>query len=194
MKKIVKIALVAGLVVNTSCSVIPGKAHFTRGQPESLLSVATESVNVDLNQRNALVQLTNWVNRQEPANAVLNCSNMQVCERAANVLDQFGIPYEKRDSASNVATLNYERIMARDCDNRYMTNHINPYNLNHPTFGCSTAVNMVQHIRDKRQITDPLLLGDYDGFKAAQNYDSYLSREFEDRVIEVEQESVIGNR
>jgi hypothetical protein len=194
MKNLKKLTVLFALCATFACTEIPGEAHFTRGQPEDLLSVSNESVNIDLNQRNALVQLTNWVNRQEPSNAVLNCSNMQVCSRAANVLDQFGIPYERRESASNIATLNYERIMARDCENRFITNHINPYNLNHPTYGCSTAVNIVQMVKDKRQFTDPLVLGDYDGFKGAQNYDSYLSREFEGRVIRVEQESVIDRR
>lgn len=55
-----------------------------------------------------------------------------------------------------------------------MDNSINPYNLNHRTFGCSTAVNMVQMVGDKRQFTSPALLDFRDGENAVQDYETYL--------------------
>lgn len=192
MKKTILSSFIV-LSVLTSCSEIPKESYWDRGQAESLLSVSTEAVTIDLNQRNALAQLTNWLNRQEPANAILSCSNRRMCTRAGQVLDQFDVAYEERAGAGNNVSLVYERVMSRDCENRFITNHINPYNMNHPTFGCSTAANHVQMVGDKRQFTDPLLLGPYDGQKAAQDYDSYLSRDFDNKVIEAQQESVVDN-
>ena len=191
MKLVVKFLALALVIGQAACTVIPKSAYSDQWKAESLVDVSTESVNVDLGRRNALAQLANMIRSQEPTSATLYCSNMQVCDRAGSFLDNNGIPYEIRNAESNVASLSFERPVARDCDNRFIDNRINPYNLHHPTFGCASGVNSVQMIRDKRQITDPLILGPYDGFKATQNYDSYQAREFDDRVIEVEQESVI---
>ena len=187
----IKLAAVILLIGQTACSVIPHEAYSDQWKHEALLDVATESINVDLGRRNALAQIANMVNSQQPSNAVLYCSNMHVCDRAASFLDNYGVPYEIRKAESNVASLNFERIVTRDCENRFISNHTNPYNLHHPTFGCASSLNTLQMVRDKRQITDPLILGPYDGFKATQNYDSYQARQFEDEVIQVEQESVI---
>lgn len=185
------VILLAGAV--QSCSKIPDEAYFTRGQPESLLSVNTEAITIDLAQRNALATLTSYVSSEDASRAVVTCSNGLVCTRAQAVLDQYNVPYDVVSGATNSVAIEYDRIEARDCDNRFISNHNNPYNLNHPTFGCSMAMNQVMMVRDKRQYTDPLVLGPYDGFKAAQNYDTYLSRQVDDRVIQVQQESVSGN-
>jgi type IV pilus biogenesis protein CpaD/CtpE len=76
-------------------------------------------------------------------------------------------------SADNNVTLVYERIQARDCESRYIDNPVNPYNLNHPTFGCSLAVNMVQMVSDKRQFTNPAIMDYPDAFKAGQAMQAY---------------------
>lgn len=176
MKKHIILALSLATTLG-ACSNIPPQAYFNRGEPESLLNVSNEQVTVDISQRNGLQQLTQSVNKHTPSSAELSCSNRMLCERASEVLDQFNIPYRQVGSVGNSVTLTYKTIVARDCNNRYIDNPINPYNLNHPTFGCSIAVNQVQMVSDKRQFVDPALLGSYDGFKGAQNYDSYLSRQ-----------------
>jgi len=180
------------LLAVQSCSRIPEEAGFTRGQPESLLSVNSESISIDLGQRNAIAQLANYLNN-EPSRAVVTCSNDLVCARAKTILNSYDVAYEVQSGASNSVEVIFDRISARDCDNRFVSNHINPYNLNHTTYGCSTAMNQAMMVRDKRQFIDPLVLGPYDGFKASQNYDSYLSREVNDRVIQATQESISGN-
>jgi hypothetical protein len=50
---------------------------------------------------------------------------------------------------------------------------INPYNLNHPTFGCTIASNMVQMVSDKREFTNPGLTGEADGLKTSQRVGFY---------------------
>ena len=129
-----------------------------------------------MRQRNGLQQLTQLVNTKPPSHAQLTCSNRMMCDRATEILDQYKVSYQKTNGSVNTVTLTYKDIQARDCENRYIDNHINPYNLNYPTFGCSVSVNQVQMVSDKRQFVDPVLLGSYDGEKAVQNYDSYLSR------------------
>ena len=92
-------------------------------------------------------------------------------------MDQFNIPYEVVEGAKNTVELTFEEIVAKDCNNSFVSNHINPYNLNHTTFGCSTALNQVQMVSDKTQFTNPKLLGSYDGQKAVQNAEAYLAKE-----------------
>lgn len=193
MKKfsILAVVLVVGLV--QSCTRIPDQEGFSRGQPENLLSVNSESVSIDLNQRNAMAQLVNYVNNSEISRAIITCANGLLCSRVESVLEQYGVPYDVQSGPTDSVAVVYDRIIARDCDNKFYSNHINPYNLNHATFGCSTAMNQALMVRDKRQFTDPLVLGPYDGFKAAQNYDSYLSREVDNRTIKAERESISGS-
>lgn len=190
MNKVFGLVAVSFLFALSACDIIPGRAHFTRGQPESLLSVSTESVVVDLSQRNSAAQLVSWLGKSEPARAFVECSNAVYCGRAVQIIDDYNIPYEEVKGPSNSVTLVYENIVARDCENRFLTNHNNPYNLNHPTFGCSMAVNQAQMVRDKRQFVDPLVTGPYDGAKGAQDYDTYLSRDIDNRIIQAERETV----
>lgn len=193
MKLFSKFAVAALVLGQTACSIIPQAGYSDQWKFESLIDVTTESVNVDLGRRNALAQVANLTSSPNLASATLYCSNTQLCERTAKLLRSKDVSYEIKQAETNVASLNFERPVARDCDNRFITNHINPYNLHHPTFGCANGINSAQMIRDKRQVTDPLILGPYDGFKATQNYDSYQAREFDQRVIEVQQERVTDN-
>jgi hypothetical protein len=165
------------LLVVTGCTAIPEQAYFNRGQPESLLTISAEEVKLDLDNLGAIRQLTDWVDRERPTEAKLTCNSEGTCDQAAEVLDQFNVPYEVVDGGRNSVELTFEQVEARDCNHSYISNHINPYNINHTSFGCATAVNQLQMVSDKTQFTDPKLLGAYDAQKAVQNFDTYLSRD-----------------
>lgn len=158
----------------SACNEIPKEAYFDRGKPHSLLDVSSEVVNVSLASEQSLDQLVDWVNQDQPTRAELYCLESDpLCQQAQQVLDQFGVPSTYTAAADNLVALMYERVAARDCENRYIDNHINPYHLHHPTFGCSTAVNIVQMVGDKQQFVSPALLDYHDARKAAQVYRRY---------------------
>lgn len=177
MKKQIAFALlgVAGL---TACSSIPESDSLAgRGSPESLLDVSSEVVSFQVADSASVDQVVEWINLDQPSSAELRCTDgEESCMHVQEVLAQFAVPYEFTPSAENALTLYYERIVTRDCDNRYVSNHINPYNLNHPNFGCSLAANMVQMISDQRQITNPALMGYADADKAYQVQKAYYTK------------------
>ena len=159
----------------TACSHIPNAAYNSRTGPESLLDVSSEQVNVSLNTAEGLDQLVEWLNDDQPTRIALYCGSLDdICGQAQEIIEQFAVPYDVYVDPQNQATLVYDRVIARDCDHRYMTNHINPYNLNHPTFGCSTAANQLQMIADKQQIISPALTDHQDARKMTQSMDKYL--------------------
>lgn len=161
-------------VAMAGCSQVPPEAYFNHGSPESLLDQSSEVVNFDLSTYTALDDLMNWVNQDQPTRAELYCaSGDATCAEAEQILKQFGVPAVHVTSADNLVTLVYERVLARDCENRYMENTVNPYNLNHPTFGCSNASNMVQMVTDKRQFTSPALLEMQDAERVERVMDGY---------------------
>ena len=167
-------SLIALLALTAACDTIPEEAYFDRGQPESLLDQSSEVVNFDIYDTQSITELTNWVNQDQPSRAELYCMEGDAtCMETEQVLNQFGVPVTYSPSSDNMVTLVYERILARDCENRYIDNSINPYNLTHPTYGCSLAVNMVQQVTDKRQFTSPALLGYTDGLQTQRVMDSY---------------------
>lgn len=55
-------------------------------------------------------------------------------------------------------TLVYERILARDCSQRYVDNSNNNWNTHYASFGCSVAANTVQQVSDKQQFVHPSLM------------------------------------
>jgi hypothetical protein len=172
MKKFLPAALL--LLSFTACNQIPKEAYFNRGDPESLLDASSEVVNVDLRSRASLDELAQWVNRDQPSRAELHCDPAErLCSRARKVLEQFSVPVTESGDADGSVALLYDRVLARDCENRYIDNHINPYEMNHPTFGCSTASNLVQMVSDKRQFTSPALMDDADAEKAVQSIENY---------------------
>lgn len=175
MKKTLKYTLMATLATMVvGCNVIPKEAYFDRGQPESLLDQSSEIVNFELNDYSSLDELLNWVNQDQPTRAELYCMDGDpTCIEAEQILKQFGVPSVFVSSADNMVTLVYERVLARDCENRYIENGVNPYNLSHPTFGCSNASNMVQMVTDKRQFTSPALLGLPDAERAQRVIEGY---------------------
>lgn len=158
-----------------ACNQIPAEAYFNRGSPESLLDASSEVVNVPLISEASIQEVVQWVDQDQPTQAELYClSSDPVCAQALETLEMFQVPVNYVSAADNMLTLVYDRVVARDCENRYINNTANPYNLHHPTFGCSNAVNVVQMVGDKRQFTNPALLDFRDGEKAVQSYEMYL--------------------
>lgn len=173
MKKISYIAAIALLL--SACSQIPEEASYQRGSPYSLLDASSEIVNVALVSPDSVNEVVQWVDQDQPTQAELYClENDPICLQTLETLEMFRVPVHYVSAADNNLVLFYDRVVARDCDNRYMDNPINPYNLNHKTFGCSIAVNMVQAVGDKRQFTSPALLDFVDGDKAVQAYENYM--------------------
>lgn len=157
-----------------ACNQIPAEQYYNRGDPYSLLDSSSEVVNVSLISEDSITEIVQWIDQDQPTQAELYClEGDTLCMQALETLESFHVPVTYIPAADNSLTLVYDRVVARDCDNRYMDNPINPYNLNHPTFGCSVAVNMVQMISDKRQLTSPALLDYMDGERAVQTYQLY---------------------
>jgi hypothetical protein len=175
MRMVRSFFLLSGCVVLAACSTIPNEAYFNRGTPESLLDRSSEVVSLPVKTSLQVNELSSWVNRDQPTRAELYCnaSNPQ-CQDAKETLSLFGVPTTTVPSVQSTVTLVYERTLARDCEQRYIDNRINPYNLNHPTFGCATAANMVQQISDKQQILNPHMMDNHDASKAVQSYRKYL--------------------
>lgn len=160
-----------------ACSKLPPEAHFARGAPESLLDVSSEVVNLSVGSEASVDELAEWIQQDQPTRAELYCpESSDQCVAAQEALDLYGVPTLYVASVENVASLVYERVLARDCENRYIDNHINPYNLNHPTLGCSVAANMVQMVSDKHQFVRPNLMEPAESYKAVQTYHTYLEK------------------
>jgi len=167
--------LAAILMFLGACSQIPSESYYDRGSPYALLDASTEVVNVAITSDASVDEVVQWIDQDQPTQAELYCQESdRICAKTLQTLEMFRVPVQFVSSNENNLMLTYDRVVARDCDNHYIDNPINPYNLNHPTFGCSTAVNMVQMVGDKRQFTSPSLLDFRDGEKAAQDYEAYL--------------------
>lgn len=173
MKKLSYIALSALLL--SACSQVPASEYYNRGTPYSLLDSSSEVVNVALVSEDSVTEVVQWIDQDQPTQAELHClEGDPICTRTLETLESYRVPVTFVSAADNNLTLIYDRVVARDCDNRFVDNSINPYNLNHRTFGCSIAVNMVQAVGNKSQFTNPALLDFRDGDKAVQDYNSYL--------------------
>ena len=163
------------MLTATACSEIPSEAYYQRGTPESLLDVSSEIVNLSIASEPALDELAEWINSDQPTRAELYCMDGdQRCAAAQEILDLYGVPAYYVPAQDTTVTLVYERVIARDCESRFIDNSVNPYHLNHPTFGCSIAGNIVQMVSDKQQFVSPNLLDYGDGRKAVQVYRNYL--------------------
>ena len=161
---------------------IPPQSYANRGTPESLLDVSSEVVTVDLSSDESLRELTQWVEGDQPTRAEIRCSDdNMLCSQAEQTLSLYNVQRERVASSGSEIDLIYERVIAHDCENRYIDNRINPYNLSHPSFGCSNASNMVQMVSNRQQFVNPSLQGLYDGKKAYQNvkaYQNFDSKEY----------------
>jgi hypothetical protein len=165
----------------TACSTIPPQAYADRGSPESLLDVSSEIVTVELSSDESLSELTEWVEGDQPTRAEIRCVEGNVlCDQAEQTLSLYNVEYEWIPAKVNEINLIYERVIAHDCENRFIDQRINPYNFNHPAFGCSVASNMVQMVTNRQQFVSPSLLGFYDGQTAHKNMKSY--QEFDSKT------------
>ena len=161
-----------------ACSQVPSGAYFNRGTPESLLDVSAEAVSAPVDSEASIDALIDWIEADQPSSAELYCYPEDIfCAAAEEVMNLYGVNYEVIPSEESVVNLTYERVLARDCENRFIDNSINPYNLNHPTFGCSVASNMVQMVSDKKQFIKPELAAYPDTRRVLKAYGDYLNGE-----------------
>ena len=163
------------LLGSSACVKIPAEEYYTRGQPESLLSQAREVVSFSVDDGN-VEELIEWVEFNEPTRADVSCYDESICEEIEEALEQYGVSYDITGGDDNSVTLVYETISANECNNRFVSNHNNPYNLNYKGFGCSVSTNMLSQVKDKRQFTNPLVIEGVNASVAANVYDAYVSR------------------
>jgi len=157
MKKIIYGLLVLSL---GACNNIPKEAYQSRGEPGILLKNVSEKTEIVLESDSSISELGKWLDQYHPSRAEVLCKESdRLCKEAKILLGQFDVPLEYSSVENNVVVLVYDKVIARDCEHSFVSNHINPYNLNHPTFGCSNVGNMIQMISDKTQITSPMMLG-----------------------------------
>ena len=186
------ILLVASLLVVAACGQEPADSAFLNRGPESLLDVSSEVVNLSATNKAELKDLSAWIEKDHPTRAELNCAlGTRTCDDTRKVLDQHGVPVSQGAGANQTVTLVYERILARDCNQRLEINRQNFYNTNHPSFGCSVSANMVQQVTDKQEFINPNLSDDPSAVRAVND----IHRAYKPRPA-VEQygigESIVG--
>lgn len=143
---------------------------FSRGAPERLVDVSSEIVNLSVKTDREVDELSQWVGRDQPTRAELYCAEgTSLCTQTRQALELFGVPTMLVPSNTNTVTLVYERVLARDCNPRFVDNLHQYTSENHPAFGCSIAANMLQQITNKQQIVSPNI-GDYRDAESAINY------------------------
>ena len=170
--------LLSLVVLLSACSDLKeGYVYHTNGQPEALLDLSAEIVNFDITTESSVDQIVDWIATDTPTRAEVYCTdNDPVCLETQDALYNLGVPFEYIAASDNSITLVYERVLTRDCESRYINNTYNQSNLNHPTFGCSAASNMVQMVTDKKQFVAPNLLDYPDAEKGVSAYEMYLER------------------
>lgn len=148
----------AALLALAACNRPSDSAYYSRGGPDSLLDVSNEVVNLSVAGPNELSQLSAWVEQDQPSRAELYCSAGEPrCNEARKVLELHGVPVMQVPSMDNSVALVYERILARDCNQRFHDVPSNNWNAPSPSFGCSISANIVQHVSDKQQFVNPNL-------------------------------------
>lgn len=160
MNRIVsKLILGAALLTLAACGPKPGdSAYMNRGGPESLIDVSSEAVNLNIATKKDVDALSQWIAGDAPTRADLQCDiSSKTCKDALNVLKKKGVEVTSTPSANNTVTLVYERILARDCNQRYREPQGQMYNAPHPALGCSVAANIVQHVSDKSVFVNPAI-------------------------------------
>lgn len=152
-------ALSLTLLLVSACSAIPPSAYQTPTTPESLLDVSQEVVTIDAVGSTTPSELSSLLESNTPSRVVVACNpEVGACKRAIRVLDQYGVPYETAMEGPGIQ-LHFETVLAHDCEQGFLSNHINPYNFNHASMGCSVAANTVQMVSDRRQFTSPVIQG-----------------------------------
>ncbi|MDX1975996.1 MAG: hypothetical protein SFT92_10050 [Rickettsiales bacterium] len=153
---------------------LPPEVYGSRSDPETLLDTSSEVVTMDLRSRNSLSKLASIVRSDQPNRAELHCKTSDIlCAQAKEILTNQNVPIRTVGNDNSV-TLVYERVVARDCDSRYIDARSNQHNVNQPSFGCSMRANTVQMVSNRRVFTDPALTDLQDAEKGRQNYQQYL--------------------
>lgn len=145
---------VLALSLVSACSVIPQGANqpYT---PESLLDVSQEVVTIDAVSASSASELSGLLESNSPSRVVVACNpSVGACKKAIKVLNQYGVPYETASEGPAIA-LHFDNVVAHDCEQGFVSNHINPYNLNYSALGCSVSANTVQMVSDRRQFHNP---------------------------------------
>lgn len=147
-------------LVAAACGMEPNdSAYKNRGTPESLIDISSEIVTLNTSSNADIAGLSAWIARDMPTRAELNCdTSSKHCLDAEKILRKKNVPIARGTVGAQAVTLVYERIIARDCDQRYVDNRGNYFNTNHEAFGCSVAANMVQHVTNKRELVNPSTL------------------------------------
>jgi len=162
------------LLAMAACSQLPKEAYYEHGSPESLLDVSSEKAELSVASQEAAQKVIHSLGHEKPVRAELHCLKKSTsCNKVEEALRHAGVSLTRVVSSDNSVLFTYEHVMARDCENRYIDNMINPYNLNHPTFGCSVSANSVQMVTDKHEFTSPRLLAYPDAGKTGQAMDLY---------------------
>lgn len=147
---------------------------FSRGAPERLLDVSSEVVNLGVTTPAQVDELSQWVGRDQPTRAELYCAEgAKLCNEARKVFDLYGVPVTFVPSSTQTATLVYERVLARDCDQTFRDDLQLWHNEHHPAFGCSISANIVQHVTQKQQFVNPNLTDYRDAQSAVNHYTTY---------------------
>lgn len=150
----------------------------THTTPESLLHTSTQQVTVPLDHASGLDDLASWISRaSRPVRALVQCAKYdKLCGAAKRDLTRSGVPFtEQYSQGGNQVVLTYDMLSVHDCDPRFVDKPYNRYNVTGENYGCSVSSNIVGMVRDKRQFTNPEMLGPIDGTQAAQVYDAYLA-------------------
>jgi hypothetical protein len=146
----------------SGCKLVHNEAEFyARGGPEALLDVSSEVVNLGVGSKEDLKQLSTWIAGDAPTRAELFCdAALKGCKDAQALLHTRGVETNLTSSPENMVTLVYERILARDCNPRFIDNRSRLSNEPSSAFGCSLSANIVQHVSDKRDFINPSLMDD----------------------------------
>lgn len=157
-----------------SCSEIPPQAYYTHGKPESLIVSSTRESGFDIQGKASVKRIMKWVAKSHPADAALSCREAsKACNKLEHMLRERGIATTRIMAETDSVSFSHKHVAVRDCKNGYIDNPINPYNLNHPVFGCSVAANSAQQITDRRTLIDPPLMDLDDAQKGVQVVGEY---------------------
>lgn len=153
---------VVGLVLLGACVLPKDSAFMNRGGPETLLDVSSEVVNLNLATAGDVTALGDWIAQDAPNRAELHCAaGSKHCADATSLLEKRGVPVAAVNSGANTVALIYERIVARDCNQRFREPRSTLWhNEGGPAHGCSVAANIVQHVSDKSVFINPPLSDD----------------------------------
>lgn len=168
--------LALGLLTLAACQRPPESAWTARGGPESLIDVSSEVVNLSVAGPKEITELSQWIERDPPTRAELYCAASDLrCGEAKKALQLNGVPVNVIGSGDRTVTLVYERILARDCSQRFIEVTHDEYNAPSPAYGCAVAANIVQHVSDKQQFVSPALSDNPNATGAVSAYNRALA-------------------